>query len=371
MSTAATGVRSVHVVVPADVADESVPSGGNTYDRRVCQGLAAIGWSVDQLPVAGSWPRPDAAARAALAQSLAAVPDGELVLLDGLVACGVPEVVVPAARRLRLAVLVHMPLADEAGLVASMARDLDARERETLRTAGAVVATSPWAADRLVAHHGLAADRVHAVVPGADPAPVAHGTDGRSHLLCVAAVTPGKGQDVLVEALAGVADLPWTCVLVGALRRDPAYVDRVRAVIDRHGLGDRVLLVGPRTGAALADSYASADLLVLASRTETFGMVVTEALARAIPVLATEVGALPQTIGHAPDGTVPGLLVPPGDVPALAATLRRWLGEEALRQRLRAAALLRRAAVGGWTVTSRTLADVLATLREQPAGRPA
>jgi glycosyltransferase involved in cell wall biosynthesis len=367
----ATGLRSVHVVVPADVADETVPSGGNTYDRRICQGLAAIGWSVGELPVAGSWPRPDAVARAALARSLAAVPDGGLVLLDGLVACGVPEVVVPAARRLRLAVLVHMPLADEAGLVASVARELDARERGTLRAAGAVVATSPWAAGRLVAHHGLAAERVHAVVPGTDPAPVAPGTDGASQLLCVAAVTQGKGQDVLVGALAQVADLHWSCVLVGALRRDPAYVDRVRAMVDRHGLGDRVLLVGPRTGAALADSYARADLLVLPSRTETFGMVVTEALARAIPVLATDVGALPQTLGHAPDGTVPGLLVPPADVPALAATLRRWLGDEPLRHRVRAAAASRRAAVGGWADTSRTLADVLDALREQRAGRPA
>jgi glycosyltransferase involved in cell wall biosynthesis len=287
------------------------------------------------------------------------LPDGAVVLMDGLVVCGVPEVVVPEARRLRLVVLVHMPLADEPGLMPALAKDLDARERATLHAATAVVATSPWAARRLVAHHDLAREKVYAVAPGTDPAPVAPGTDGASRLLCVAAVTPGKGQDLLVEALAGVADLPWNCVLVGALRRNPDYVDHVRDLIERHSLGDRVRLLGPSAGDRLNGLYSAADLLVLASRTETFGMVLTEALARGIPVLTTAVGALPDTLGHASDGTVPGLLVPPGDVPALSAALRRWLSEQDLRHELRAAALHRRAAVGGWAETSRTLASVL------------
>ncbi|HEX5405383.1 MAG TPA: glycosyltransferase family 4 protein [Pseudonocardiaceae bacterium] len=359
MHTLGTAVRSVHVIVPADVDDTAAPSGGNTYDRRVCAGLARIGWSVNQIPVAGSWPQPDAAARVALARSLDTLPDGAVVLMDGLVVCGVPEVVVPEARRLRLVVLVHMPLADEPGLVPAVAADFDARERATLHAATAVVATSPWAARRLVAHHGLAEERVYAAAPGTDPAPVAPGTDGASHLLCVAAVTPGKGQDMLVEALAAVADLPWSCVLVGALRRNPDYVGQVRELIERHSLGDRVRLVGPSAGDRLNALYAAADLLVLASRTETFGMVLTEALARGIPVLTTAVGALPDTLGRAPDGTVPGLLVPPGDVPALSAALRRWFGDQDLRDTLRSAALHRRAAIGGWAATSRTLAGVL------------
>jgi glycosyltransferase involved in cell wall biosynthesis len=133
----------------------------------------------------------------------------------------------------------------------------------------------------------------------------------------------------------------------------------VRDLIERHSLGDRVRLLGPSAGDRLNGLYSAADLLVLASRTETFGMVLTEALARGIPVLTTAVGALPDTLGHAKDGTVPGLLVPPGDVPALSAALRRWLSERDLRHELRAAALHRRAAVGGWAETSRTLASVL------------
>jgi glycosyltransferase involved in cell wall biosynthesis len=347
-------------VMPGDVDDVTVPSGGNTYDRRTCQALAAAGRPVDEVAVRGTWPRPDAAARARLAGALEDLPDDAAVLMDGLVACGVPEIVVPQARRLRLVVLVHLPLADEIGTAPDVAADLDARERATLHAARAVVATSEWTEDRLVDHHGLAAERVHTVRPGTDPAPPAPGTDGRSRLVCVASVTPRKGQDLLVEALAQVVDLPWSCECVGPVRRDPAYVERLRGLIERHGLGDRIVLAGPLTGEGLADSYAAADLTVLPSRAEPYGMVVTEALARGIPVLATAVGGVADALGRAPDGRVPGILVPPGDATALAGALRSWFAEPgALRGRLKESARLRRDALDGWDTTARRLADVL------------
>ncbi|MGH3859047.1 glycosyltransferase family 4 protein, partial [Actinokineospora sp.] len=305
-------MNAVHVVLPGGVDDPATPSGGNVYDRRVCRGLVESGVAVHEVAVPGAWPRPDTAARADLAGALAAIPDGSVVLLDGLVACGVPEVVVPHAGRLRLAVLVHLPLADETGLPPALASALDAAEVQTLRAADAVVTTSPWATRLLVERHGPAADRVHTVTPGTDPAPTASGTDAGTRLLCVASVTPRKGHDLLIEALADVAELPWTCECVGPLG-DPGYVEELRLLIERHRLGDRVSFDGPRTGESLSDAYASADLLVLPSRAETYGMVVAEALARGVPVLATAVSGVPETLGQAPDGGIPGLLAPPGD----------------------------------------------------------
>ncbi|GAA4940941.1 hypothetical protein GCM10023238_03270 [Streptomyces heliomycini] len=111
-------LRSVHFVMPGGVDDPAAPSGGNAYDRRVCLDLPGFGWRAHRHTVAGDWPRPDAAARAELARTLRELPDGAVVLLDGLVACGVPEIVVPQAEegRLRMAVLVHLPLGDETGL---------------------------------------------------------------------------------------------------------------------------------------------------------------------------------------------------------------------------------------------------------------
>ncbi len=102
-----------------------------------------------------------------------------------------------------------------------------------------------------------------------------------------------------------------------------------------------------------------ADLLVLASHAETYGMVVTEALARGLPVLAAEVGGVTEALGHGDDGTRPGLLVPPGDPAALGAALRAWLGDAELRGRLRRAARERRASLCGWRATTSVLAGVL------------
>ncbi len=358
-------LRAMHFVMPGGVDDPTMPSGGNVYDTRVSLDLPGFGWQVHKHAIDGNWPRPEAQARAELARTLADLADDTVVLLDGLVACAVPEIVVPEAERLRLVVLVHLPLGDETSLTPELAADLDARERHTLRAVPAVVATSEWAARRLVAHHGLAPDRVHVAAPGADIAPLAPGTDGVSRLLCVASVTPRKGQHRLVEALATVTDLPWSCDLVGGLNHDPGYVARLRALISRHGLGDRLRLAGPKSGAALDASYASADLMVLTSYAETYGMAVTEALARGIPVLATDVGGLPEAVGRAPDGGVPGLLVPPENPAALAAELRGWFGEADVRRRLKAAARARRTSLGGWAITARNLSGVMGRLKSE------
>jgi glycosyltransferase involved in cell wall biosynthesis len=336
---------ALYVVLPGDIDDPATPSGGNRYDRRVIEELRH-GREVHEIALPGSWPRPG---NAELAARLAGLPDGANVLLDGLAACGVPELLEPEAKRLRLAILVHLSLGDETGLPGDQVAELTALERRALHAATAVVTTSAGAARRLIDRHDLNAERVHVAPPGVDPAPLTPGSADGRRLLCVAAVIPRKGQDILVEALATLDDLDWECVCVGALDRAPAYVDRVR------GMSPRVRFVGTRTGAKLAASYAGADLLVLPSRAETYGMVVTEALARGVPVLATAVDGVPEALGVAPDGSRPGMLVTPDDPAALAAALHAWLTDADLRRKLRSAAADRREALRGWDETAREL----------------
>jgi glycosyltransferase involved in cell wall biosynthesis len=362
-------VSGVHLVVPEGIDDPTRPSGGNAYDRRVRDGLAAAGWQVREHPVAGGWPRPDAADWAGLARLVAGLPDGATVLVDGLVATTVPEILVPAAGRLRLVVLVHMPLGD--GVHVPLARSAPvtagaAAERAVLSAAAAVVTTSAWTGRRLADRYGLAPDRVHVAEPGVDRADPAPGTPGGGELLCVAAVTPYKGHDTLLAALALVADRSWRCACVGALDRDPAFAVRVRA--GAPGPAGRVRFPGVLTGGDLDAAYAAADVLVLASRTETYGMVVTEALARGLPVIATEVGGVPEALGHGTGGDRPGLLVPPGDPAALAAALRAWLDDAGLRDRLRGAAAGRRATLTPWSDTTARVARALVAAAPTPAG---
>jgi glycosyltransferase involved in cell wall biosynthesis len=119
---------------------------------------------------------------------------------------------------------------------------------------------------------------------------------------------------------------------------------------------------GPRTGVDLDRSYAAADLMVLASRTEAYGMVVGEALARGLPVVAADVGGVTEALGHGAGGTRPGLLVPPDNPAALGAALRSWLGDAELRARLRRAARERRESLSGWSTTTAAVAAVLAAV---------
>jgi glycosyltransferase involved in cell wall biosynthesis len=253
---------------------------------------------------------------------------------------------------------VHMPLGHRPPDGGSDA--VRARERRVLTAAAAVVTTSTWTRRRLEELYGLPAERVHVAEPGVDAAGLAPQTAAGNALLCVAAVTPDKGHDVLIDALATATDLSWRCACVGTMERDPAFAAGVRRRARDGGLADRVAFTGPRTGHDLDRAYAAADLLVLPSHAETYGMVVTEALARGVPVLAADVGGVTEALGHAPDGARPGMLVPPGDSHALGAALRAWLADAGLRARLRRAARARRALLRGWPATTSALAGVLA-----------
>jgi glycosyltransferase involved in cell wall biosynthesis len=265
-----------------------------------------------------------------------------------------------------------MPLADERGLDFDTARFLDACEGWSLRHAEVVITPSVTTSLRVVAHHGLPPEKVHTAHPGVRSAEPARGTDRGSRILCVASLTPVKGHEDLIYALARVADLTdWSCDFVGGVVQDSAHVARLRTLIDDYGLADRVTIRGPLIGDALDAAYAAADLLVLPSYMESFGLVVQEALSRTIPVMASDVGGVPEAMGKTPAGERPGLLIPPGSVSDWADGLRAWLTDSELRDRLRRAARDRRTALPDWRHTAHAVAAALPApaVRHQPGSQ--
>jgi glycosyltransferase involved in cell wall biosynthesis len=355
-------VSGVHVVVPAGIDDPVRVSGGNRYDRAVCDDLRDAGERVAEIAVEGPWPRPDAGALSSLARSLDAVEDDALVVVDGLIASAAPAVLVPRSTRLRLVVLVHMVFGGE---VFDWGAVPEHDESAVLAVARAVVTTSDWTRRRLLERYPLPAARVHVARPGTEPAPVSPGTPDGGRLLCVGTLAPPKGQDLLLDALGSLADRPWHCTLVGSPDRDPRFAASLAHRATTAGIADRVRMPGIRTGAALRREYADADLLVVPSRAETYGMVVPEALAAGVPVVATAVGGIPEAVGRTDRGT-PGLLVPPDDSAALAGALARWLGDAGLRCGLRDAALRRRETLADWRTTGECIRHVLAVVRAEP-----
>jgi glycosyltransferase involved in cell wall biosynthesis len=260
---------------------------------------------------------------------LDAIPNGSLVIVDGLIASAADTVLLPRAGRLRQVVLVHMPLGQDGD------PEIRRREGAVLASAGAVVVTSEWSRTLLAELYDLPAGRMHVALPGVDVAPAVGGTETGGELLCVSTVTRAKGYDVLVEALASIAALGWSSTCVGSLDRDPGFTAATRAAVADAGLSGRVRFAG-----ACSDAY---------------GMAVAEALAHGLPVIASDVGGVPEAIGSSPSGP-PGLLVPPGDASALARALRSWLGDADLRRRLRAAAGKRRSTLPSWSHTAAALA---------------
>jgi glycosyltransferase involved in cell wall biosynthesis len=276
--------------------------------------------------------------------------------VDGLVAQREPAALPAAGDRLRQAVLAHMPPPQ------------DGAGRDAFRLARRVVATSAWTRSELIARDVAEPARIVVAHPGSDPVAAARPSASGSRLLCVGVVAPHKGQDLLVAALAAARDVPdWTCTIVGSTETDAGFAEGLRRTVAEAGLGDRIVFAGVLGPAALDARYASADLLVAPSRSESFGMAVAEALARGIPVVASAVGGIPEAIG---DGRG-AVTVPPGDAWALERVLRRWWASAEWRAELASAARDARAARPTWAAAAAVVARALSeTSAEDRAAHP-
>ncbi len=352
----------LYLLLPGDPA---TPTGGYIYDRRIADGLRGLGWRVDRIRLDAGFPTPSPGALTDAAAKLAALPNHALVLIDGLALGAMPDQVARHRERLRLVGLVHHPLALETGLEPGRAAALRATETAALGAMRCVIVTSTTTA-RLLQGFGVDAGRCRVVEPGTDPAaPAVGGGAGPPRLLTVGAITPRKGHRLLVAALARLMGIDWRLHCIGSLDRDPATATALRRQIAELGLQGRVQLHGTVSDRALSDAYHRADLFVLPSLFEGYGMAYAEALARGLPIIATRAGAIP--------GTVPadaGLLLEPGCVDALTSALGRLLTEPSLRVRLASGARRARDRLPTWPDSCRRMADALRAVAADCAAIP-
>jgi glycosyltransferase involved in cell wall biosynthesis len=337
-------------------------TGGYAYDRRIVAGLRDLGWSVAVRELDESFPAPTDEALQDASRALAMVADDGLVLIDGLACGAMPEVIEQAASRVRIVALVHHPLAAETGIDPIRSASLMASERRSLAAVRRVVVTSRATAAALQ-RYDVSEDRIAVIEPGTDPAPLAAGSRSEVlQMLCVASLIPRKGHQTLFRALASMRDQRWRLTCVGSLDRDPLTVERLRTQLKASGLEDRVHLVGEAdAGALAAHYYAEADLFVLPTEYEGYGMAVAEALAHGLPVISTPTGAIADLVNE-----TAGLLVPRGDAAALTAALSRVASDPGFRAALANGARRMREQLPRWETASIRMADVLDQVAAAP-----
>ncbi|ERJ17933.1 type III pantothenate kinase protein [Salinisphaera shabanensis E1L3A] len=332
------------------------PTGGYVYDRAIIDGLQADGVDIEVVELAGTFPVADDTARAALDRTLARASPRMPVIVDGLAAGGLPEVVERHAGQGALIVLLHHPLCDETGLDDATQAHLLESERRVLACATRIIVTSRFTARRLVSLALAREDAITVIEPGVRPATLAHvAHQGAPRLLCVASIIPRKGHRLLVDALAQLRDLDWVCDFVGDDKRDADETKALHQAVDRHGLSSRIRLHGSQNTQALERYYERAAIFVLASYYEGYGMVIDEAVAHGLPIVTTTGGALADTV---PAGA--GIVVAPGDTNALAQALHTLIDDAEQRGCAAAAARIARSRQRDWAAAAREFAAVLA-----------
>jgi glycosyltransferase involved in cell wall biosynthesis len=353
-------VRKLDFVVPGDIR---TPTGGYIYDREILAALSDLRWRTTLHSLDASFPRPTPAALRAARDELAAIADDSVVVIDGLALPGLDRVLEDEARRLALVALVHHPVALETGLDPADAQRFADAERRSLRYVQRVITTSQWTA-RTLAHDGVPIVQLRVAEPGVDrrkthgslgPRGGARGLDHEMlHLLCVATLTPRKGHSLLFEALNELRDRHWHLTCAGSLLRDVTHVVALQHQIDRLSLRKRVSLLGDLDREALERQYARADVFVLPSYLEGYGMALAEAVAHGIPVVSTTAGAIPETVP-----AKASVLVPPGDARALTKALASVIDDPMRRATLAANARAARASLPTWAMAAAKFAAAL------------
>ena len=346
-------MRRAVVIVPGRLETRT---GGYEYDRRIVEGLRNEGWWVDVRELGGRFPRPTSADRQNAARVLSGLPARSVVVVDGLALGALPDEIVGEASRLRFVALVHHPLALETGIDRELQEHLRATERRALAAVRRVVVTG-HATAKALEDYEVPPDRISVIEPGTDPAPLARGSGGDTvQMICVASLVPRKGHDLLLRALAAVPQRNWRLRCVGG-ERDADTSRKLRDLQRELGLGDHVEFEGESDSSAVASRYDAADLFVLATWYEGYGMAVAEALARGLPIVSTRTGAIPEIVPeHA------GVLVEPGDVAALTAALTDIVRSPSLRGRLAEGARKARARLPTWPMAAVKLTKVLEAL---------
>jgi glycosyltransferase involved in cell wall biosynthesis len=341
------------------VGDTGRKTGGYLYNARLISGLRERGFEVEEIVACGASPGEQRTAAPRLGSAFD--PSG----YDAIVVDALARIVVYPHLDLWRASRPVVALVHELPSVANGGRDRGRGYEEPLLRANRLVAVSGHGREML-GNRGVETRRIHVVPPGFDGVSRGERSSLRDDLvrvLCVAQWVPRKGILTLVEAWT-LHERPGAVLeLIGETDADPNYEVRVRAAIEASSRGS-IVVSGRVDDATLGKAYASADVFVLPSSYEGYGIVYAEALAFGLPIIACDAGPVSELVGREA-----AVLVPANHKDELCAALDLLLDDPKLRSNMSEAAGHRAAQLPRWqdTVTGfESALKAAVTARKRP-----
>ena len=344
---------TLYFAVPGDI---NSLTGGYGYDRELIRELKNAGIHVQLLSLSAEFPVPGATALAEAAAIFASLPDGAIVIADGLAFGVMDEIATRESQRLNIIALCHHPLALETGISVQQSHALKISETRALAAAKAVVVTSAMTGRIIARDFAVAPEKIILAYPGTRPQEFAPADHQIPQLLTVATLTKRKGHDLLINALAAISHLPWHARFVGGLGFDSLWVAHLQQLVQKNNLDQRITFVGNVDD--ISTEFFNADVFVLPSYFEGYGMAFAEALSFGLPVIATHAGAVPDLVP-----ATAGILISPGDVDALTKALEQLLANPDYRRQLQAGAQQAATTLPTWADCAHRIIDLIIRLR--------
>jgi glycosyltransferase involved in cell wall biosynthesis len=283
----------VHLVVPGNI---HTLTGGYIYDKRMTDGLRLKGHQIQIHSLSGEDPFSSEERSGQCWERLRAVPKGETIIFDSLVFGAIPGFLKEINQNHIIIALIHLPLSYSKNYLNTRLEKLSVSEEEAFSYADRILVTSRFTMDLLVGV-GIDPYKIQVVLPGVEVFTRKAGWPKLPrNFITVSNYTKNKGYALLIEAMKEIRQLDWTLDCYGDKSFDPKHVGSLSRLIEKYRLTDRIFLHGPVSGKTLAETYVNSDLLIHPSEFETYGMVLTEALAHGIPVVASKGGAITQTV---------------------------------------------------------------------------
>jgi len=291
-------------------------TGGYLYNQRLAAGLSQKGHTVKVISLAET-PSDQSVLENALRRQLRQTEPGSCVVIDSIVLGMMNRVIKEHGNRYYFVGLVHLPATLDLHKT-DKEMELAENELESMNALNQLVVTGNYI-KQLLEQAGLDGSKISIIEPGVDNFPRKRDYAGLPfELLCISNFSWIKGQMLLADALSRLTNRNWTLRMYGNMSAGKEYVDSLKKLIASRNLGGRIQLHDTLNREDISSAFLKADLFVLPTQFESFGMVLTESLAHGIPVVTTTAGNLVHTV---PAGM--GILTEPGNVDELSFVLNR------------------------------------------------